>query len=308
MLALLRRRKQTTHLIMKQILVPTDFSDAAQTAVKVASGIAEKQNAGLILLHILEFPGGAVFTGDGQVLTLENWRQNISSAAEIEGAKQKLERLSKELKGKGLSVKSHLTLGSPFQSIDTLITEENVDLVVMGTAGHSRLEEMIIGSNTEKVVRHARCPVLTVHPGYVPNEFRNIAYATNLSATDEAFAEVVVNTREMYGGKIHLLRINTPANFDSDFKVKEEMEKFARRVRLVNYTVNSFNAFSEEEGILDFANLIDADLIALSTHGRTGLAHVLAGSIAEDVANHSRRPVLTMVTTRRAAHRVVAER
>jgi nucleotide-binding universal stress UspA family protein len=102
----------------------------------------------------------------------------------------------------------------------------------------------------------------------------------------------------MYNGTIHLVRINTPLNFESDVKVKKDMEAFARRIGLKNYTINSFSHYQEEEGIIHFAKTIDADLIALSTHGRTGFAHVLAGSIAEDVANHSVIPVLTYVTKR----------
>jgi nucleotide-binding universal stress UspA family protein len=60
--------------------------------------------------------------------------------------------------------------------------------------------------------------------------------------------------------------------------------------------MNVFSDFSEEEGILHFATSVSADLIAMATHGRTGFAHVLVGSIAEDVVNHSSRPVLTYVT------------
>jgi nucleotide-binding universal stress UspA family protein len=61
-------------------------------------------------------------------------------------------------------------------------------------------------------------------------------------------------------------------------------------------TLNVYNDRSEEEGILNFAATINADLIAMATHGRTGLSHALIGSIAEDVVNHSKRPVLTYVT------------
>ncbi len=62
-----------------------------------------------------------------------------------------------------------------------------------------------------------------------------------------------------------------------------------------NYTINVYNDLGEEEGIIYFADSINADLIAMATHGRTGFAHVMAGSIAEDVVGHSKRPVLTFV-------------
>lgn len=281
---------------MKTILVPTDFSPAAKAATNVAATIALKEKAQLVLLHAVEIPASGSFNVEGEVLTTHNWNEKIFSMKLIESAKQKLERLSLDLDKKGVNSIHRLRLGSPFAGIHEFITNETVDLVVMGTAGHSKLEEMIIGSNTEKVVRHAKCPVLTVHQTPLKTDFKNIVYATNLEAEEDAFAKVVINTREMYNGTIHLVRINTPMNFESDVKVKKDMEAFARQVNLTDYTINTFNHYNEEEGIIHFAKNIGADLIALSTHGRTGLAHVLAGSIAEDLANHSVIPVLTYVT------------
>jgi nucleotide-binding universal stress UspA family protein len=77
--------------------------------------------------------------------------------------------------------------------------------------------------------------------------------------------------------------------------VREYMEKFAKKLGLKNYTINIFNDITEEDGIIYFAETIEADLIAMATHGRTGFAHVMAGSIAEDVVGHAKRPVLTFV-------------
>ena len=78
--------------------------------------------------------------------------------------------------------------------------------------------------------------------------------------------------------------------------VKKYMQDFAKKLQLKNFTINIFNDLSEEEGIIYFADSINADLVAMATHGRTGFAHVLAGSIAEEVVSHSKRPVLTFVT------------
>jgi nucleotide-binding universal stress UspA family protein len=285
---------------MKKILVPTDFSPAAQVAGEVATSIAEKEKAQVIFLHVIELPAQSSLNVEGEVLTTENWDEKIFSKKLIEAAKQKLARLTATAVTKGIQAIYQLRLGSPFYGIRELITEQKVDLIVMGTAGHSKLEEMIIGSNTEKVVRHSECPVLTVHPMQVNRDFKNIVYATNLSADEESFGKVVINTREMYNGTVHLVRINTPLNFETDVKVKKDLETFARRIGLRNYTINTFNHHKEEDGIIQFAKSIDADLIALSTHGRTGFAHVMAGSIAEDLANHSAIPVLTYVTKKKS--------
>jgi nucleotide-binding universal stress UspA family protein len=166
----------------------------------------------------------------------------------------------------------------------------------MGTAGMTKLEESIIGSNTEKVVRHSNCPVLTVHKKPGNSDFKNIVYATALSKDEEVFSRVIRRTQQLYDSTVHLVRINTPGNFQRDAVVKKAMADFGKKLQLKNFTINVFNDLTEEEGIIYFADSINADMIAMATHGRTGFAHVLAGSIAEDVVSHSKRPVLTFVT------------
>lgn len=285
---------------MKRILVPTDFSKPAQIAIDVASEIARKSNAELILLHVVEEATGGSFNIEGQVSgSSENWEDKIFTMRLIERAKKQILKMAEDSRLAGIKVKQELRLGTPFHGMRTIITDQKVDLVVMGTAGLTKLEEMIIGSNTEKVVRHSNCPVLTVHKKPLRSDFKNIVYATSMSQDEETFSRIVRKTQQLYDATIHLVRINTPGNFQRDAVVKKYMQDFAKKLQLKNYTINVFNDLTEEEGIIYFADSINADLIAMATHGRTGFAHVLAGSIAEDVVSHSKRPVLTFVTKHR---------
>jgi nucleotide-binding universal stress UspA family protein len=281
---------------MKKILVPTDFSMAAKNAIKVAANIAKKANGKLILLHVIEQPSGESYTITGEVVSSNNWEDKLFILKLIEKSKNQLAALADELKEDGVKVTTELRLGNAYHGIRTIITETDVDLVVMGTAGHSKIEEMIIGSTTEKVVRHAHCPVLTIHGKPSNNEYKNIVYATSLNDNEKDFASVIKNTQKLYDSTVHLVRINTPNNFQPDEKVTKAMETFAKKLKLGNYTLNIFNDYSEEEGIIRFSESINADMIAMATHGRKGFAHVLVGSIAEDVVNHAKRPVLTFVT------------
>jgi nucleotide-binding universal stress UspA family protein len=283
---------------MKKILVPTDFSKPAKWATEVAAGIAKKSNAEIILLHIIEVPSSDSFNVEGQISDPRDWEEKLFTVKLVEKSKKQLSDAAEEIALGGLSVKQELRLGNPFHGMKTAITDQKVDLVVMGTSGRSKLEEMIVGSNTEKVVRYAKCPVLTVHEKPSNKGFKSIVYATSLSEDEKSFSDVVIRAQEMYGATVHLVRINTPMNFRPDAVTKKIMESFAKKLRLKNFTLNIFNDWSEEEGIIHFAASINADLIAMATHGRTGFAHVLAGSIAEDVANHAIRPVLTYVTKR----------
>lgn len=281
---------------MKKILVPTDFSTPAKLAVEVACEIAKKAYAEILLLHVIEIPSNESFSVEGQIGQINEWDNKLYTLKLIEVTKKQMAVQAKVAEDFGVKVSTRIKIGNPFHGIRTTIAEQKADLIVMGTSGHSRLEEMIVGSNTEKVVRHSKCPVLTVHEKSNGVNFKNIVYATSMNNSEKAFAEVVKNAQEMYGATVHLVRVNTPMNFKPDTVVKPIMEAFAKKVGLQNYKTHVFNDFSEEEGIIHFADSIKADLIAMATHGRTGFAHVLAGSIAEDVANHARKPVLTYVT------------
>jgi nucleotide-binding universal stress UspA family protein len=216
----------------------------------------------------------------------------------IERGRQQLRDAATRLTEQGLpEVHQELRLGNIFHGIRQMITDHDVDLIVMGTSGLTKFEEILVGSNTEKVVRFSKCPVLTVHQRWDSlTTIKDIVYATSMVENEKHFSTVVKRTQEIFGAKVHLVRINTPMNFQPDVTVKKVMEEFAHKNRLTNYTLNIFNDYSEDEGIIHFANDIKADLIAMATHGRTGLSHVLVGSIAEDVVNHAARPVLTWVT------------
>jgi len=280
---------------MKKILVPTDFSKTSVTALEVAVEIAKKSGAEITLLHVVEeaTPDSYNITGEWQ--TNEDWSDKLFTLKLLEKAKGQLEKLVLDPRFSSVKVNGELRLGNPFHGMRTIITEHKVDLVVMGTQGKSKMEEMIIGTNTERVVRHSKCPVLSVHKKPAKVDFKNIVYATAMHKDEEVFTKIIKRTQQLYDSTIHLVRVNTPGDFQRDYVVREYMEKFAKKLGLKNYTINIFNDITEEEGIIYFAETIDADLIAMATHGRTGFAHVMAGSIAEDVVGHAKRPVLTFV-------------
>jgi nucleotide-binding universal stress UspA family protein len=279
---------------MKKILVPTDFSKTSIIALETAFDIAKKAGADIYLLHVVEeaTPDSYLISGEWQK---DNWDDRLFTFKLLEKAKKQLEKLVQEPRFSAVKLVGELRLGNPFHGMNAIIAEQKVDLVVMGTRGQTNLESMVIGTNTERIVRHSRCPILTVHKKPASTDFKNIVYATTMSKEEEVFSRIVKSTQKIYDSTIHLVRVNTPGDFQRDNVVKDYMNKFAKSLQLKNFTINVYNDLNEEEGILYFADSIDADMIAMATHGRTGFAHVLAGSIAEDVVNKAKRPVLTFV-------------
>jgi len=285
---------------MKKILVPTDFSKEASIATDLGFDIAKKAGADLVLFHVLE--GGSTTSGsfnvEGQVATKATGMDKLFMIKLIEKAKKQLQKAVSDPRYSSVRVEGMLRMGNPYHGMRTIIAEQKADLVIMGTAGRTGVEGMVIGSNTEKIIRSSHCPVLTVQKKPATSDFKNIVFATSLSTNEEVFAKIIKRTQAIYNSTIHLVRINTPGDFQRDYIVKGYMEKFAKKLMLKNFTLNIFNDLSVEEGVIRYADMINADLIAMATHGRSGFAHVIAGSVAEDVASHSTRPVLTFVVKR----------
>lgn len=277
---------------MKTILVPTDFSAEAKVAMQVGIQLAQKFGSTLIALHVLESVDEGSFNVEGESTGFGSWEDKLFNMKMIQKGKKDLAKVDADLAEAGIKYKTVLRLGDAFHGISTLVAENKADLVVMGTRGSSGYEEVLIGSNTEKVVRRAACPVLSV-TRKPSNGWKNIAWATSLRAEDVVLPPVLKSIVEAFNATVHIVRVNTPGLFLADGISKEKLQEFATKLKLKNYTLNIYNDHSEEEGIIRFADSIGADMIALSTHGRTGLAHVLNGSIAEDVVNHAKRPVLT---------------
>jgi len=281
---------------MKKILVPTDFSKNASIATSVAADVARKSGADLVLLHVIEGVAGGSFNVEGEVSSLKDDAEDrLFNYRLIEKARKQLEKTVLDPSIRDVKADGELRVGNPFHAMRTMLDQKKFDLVVMGTSGHTKIEEMLIGTNTEKIVRLAKCPVLTVNKKPSSNHFKDIVYATSMAKEEEVFSRMVKRTQQIYNSNIHLVRINTPADFQRDFTVKDQMNRFAKKLGLKNYTISVYNDFNVEEGVIRFADTLDADMIAMATHGRTGFAHVIAGSVAEEVVGHAKRPVLTFV-------------
>jgi len=135
--------------------------------------------------------------------------------------------------------------------------------------------------------------VLTVKNRQPEFDVREIVLASDFKREAGQAMQRFKTFQELFGARLHLVYINTPGAFESSGNLYRKLEDAARRYGLQNYSINIYNDTVEEDGILHFAQDIRADLIMMATHGRTGLAHLLSGSIAEDLVNHTTIPVLT---------------
>jgi nucleotide-binding universal stress UspA family protein len=272
---------------MKKILVPTDFSDHAEYALKVAAQIARKNNGEIFLMHMLELPNqGSDAVGAG------------SDIPEIMFFMKKAHERFDEIKSApyldGLEVTEAVQFEKAFEGIIGASKKHNIDLIVMGSHGASGFHEMFIGSNTEKVVRTSDVPVLVIKKEQGEFNPEKFVFASNFSDEIKKPFAKVVEFANSFSTHLHMVLINTPNDFKSTHAAEKTMHDFASQFEIRNnYTTHIYNDVNVEKGILHFANSVNADLIGMCTHGRQGLAHFFNGSISEDLVNHAVRPVVT---------------
>lgn len=277
---------------MKRILVPTDFSEQAQYAFEVAVNIARRTGGAIKLLHVVEMPNSASFSATGDTIYHDNMEQ-VYIMRLLETTKGNMARLINKVNHAGVDVVQEVDVASIVGKIKRVVAEDKVDLIVMGSKGSSGMDEFLIGSNTEKVVRTAHCPVLTIKQHQPEFDIKEIVLASDFRREIGKAMESFKFFQQLFGARLHLVYINTPGAFESSTNLRSKLAHAAEKYNLHNYTINVYNDTIEEDGILHFAEDIDADMIMMATHGRTGLSHLLSGSIAEDLVNHTSRPVLT---------------
>ena len=162
----------------------------------------------------------------------------------------------------------------------------------MGTSGTSNLEDWFVGSNTEKVVRMAKCPVVSVPQPFSIKNVRRIVFPTNFDINEHLVAHLKEWVK-LCNATLYLLRVNTPHNYESPQRLQDQLLKTAARYQFDNFETHVESNITVEGGILSFADQYGADMIAMATHGKRGLFHLFSGSIAEDVVNHTLKPVWT---------------
>lgn len=274
---------------MKKIIVPIDFSEHSEYALEAAANLAQKYDAELLVLHMLEL-SNAILTADSSAL-------NEEAVFYLKLAEQKFETFLDKPYLENVNVTPIVKHFKVWSEINDVANEHDANLIIMGSHGASGVKEVLVGSNTEKVVRHADIPVLVIKHNPILFDFENGVFASDFSDDSVEPYLKARTTFEKLGAKMHLVYVNSPdGNFRSSSEIDKKVSDFLRKADgdLENLpSVSVVSDYSIEKGILNFANVIGADVIAVATNGRKGLAHFFEGSISEDIANHSTLPVMT---------------
>lgn len=284
--------------MFRKILFPIDLSTVSQ---KVMDCIPDLRSAGLqkaIIVHVID-----IRVAGGAAASLKEYDQQI-----LDKEKARLEK-------DGLRIKVKVLIGIPFLEIVGLAQKENVSMIVMGAKGESFVEQVLLGSTTENVVRYARRPVLVQKFAPVrakskeecdlagKNVFKRVLYATDFSDSAEKVIdylkqmknagceEIVVyhvqDTRMLYHHSKKKLEEFNRIDLNRLQKIKTRLEQFG--FKNVKTKLETGVSISK---ILETSDKLDVSLIAMGAHGRSKVAEMLLGSVSENVVRQSTKPVL----------------
>ncbi|MEP0984275.1 universal stress protein [Ekhidna sp.] len=274
---------------MKKIVVPVDFSEQASYALDFAIELNDKVKGEIILVHVVDIPVGHLnFTGEVNSSGMESFY----TGEFIKATHNKLEEWSKRVIDKNQKVSVHMKYGNAFTNISKIIAEESATWIIMGSKGASGLREVFIGSNAERMIRHAECPVFIIKGETHLKDIKSMAFASDLSKEQDLIAYHAKDIQELLGLNMHVVKVKTPYNWLEEVQVKKMLEHFAERNHLKDFTTSTIEADFVDTGAVKFAEDVNAGLIVMGTHGKKGIAHIIGGSIAEDVVNESKIPIL----------------
>jgi len=297
----------------RKVLVATDFSEAAAAALGRAAQLAERAEAELTVVHVIEDPTGAVpatsFEFDWTIPPGEIRRaeRRLRAAAE-----ERLVKLIKPFQATIRKLRSEVCVGVPFVEIIRAALRKNVDLVVAGTRGLSVLPRLLVGSTAERLVRKCPCPVWVVKPEY-EWPLRSILVPVDFTPVSHKSLKVAAFLAGVWGCQVTVLHVvNFPGQRTTGESPDEEMDanrqrrefrKAAAR-RLSEFVAAHCTPAQEVQQCLavghpwrmigNMAQRLDAGLILMGSVGRTGIPGFFIGNIAEKVLRTCDRSILTV--------------
>ncbi len=292
-----------------RILVPTDFSRDAEVACRLAAQLAMRAETDIVLFHAL--PGAEMVRqvgrtmGKTQVAVLNDVREEL---------RQWFEAVVPAEVRRFLEVEFTVKVSEPTPGIALAAKRSRADLILMATKGRTGIAHLLMGSVTEAVLRSVPIPVLALRLGQRDRplaKVQRILWATDLSPVSEGAWYYALTLADVLAAEVVLLHVVRPAEMAGVAEqpvpppagwmerclapLEQELERRQKAVEALGLRAcRKVLVGIPAEAIVAEAQTEQADLIVMGTHGRTGLSHVLLGSVAEAVIRKAPCPVLAV--------------
>jgi nucleotide-binding universal stress UspA family protein len=287
----------------KRIVVPTDFSETAQTAVDLGAELAVYYNAMLDLVNAV----------DATVYAYAGYPFASLTKELLTSAEEALQQVKLPEAASGVTVNRYIVSGNPAAEVVAHAKRNDGDLIVIGTHGHGAVARFILGSVADRVLHEATCPVIVTkqpkgeikHPAQKARPITRVLFPTDFSETaTKALNRAVALTQDM-DAELFVLHVvddslvTTHVQHEREIILKElrrhaldEMKKQLPAELLENFdTIGAVKRGDPGKEIAAYAETHGCDLIVMGSHGRTGVQRVLLGSVADKVVRQAKCPV-----------------
>lgn len=275
---------------MNKILLPTDCQELGNYAYDFAHKIAAKTQASIHALAVIPAPANAVFDHDGNIKDDEG-----EDLSEWYDQKREIEaKLHAWQADKPDIVSMQAKIGHLDEDVVRLVEREGMELVVMGIPDVHGLKERIQGSFAERVVRNSPAPVLSLKCDRKGMEITDILLLSDFRHPEKLKLDTVKELQAAFGARLHLLKVNTPKDFQTTREVHLHMKQFEELNELDSTVFHVYCDKDLETGVANFSFDTGIDFVAIGTHHRKGLNRLFhGGSLAEGLVNHLWQPILT---------------
>lgn len=274
---------------MKKIIVPTDFSENAATALPFAKDIAARKNEKLLFYHAYH----AALPTTADPISLGANTEYLQTENDIvRHSKEHLQNIQTSL---GLDEHNSDVLtetGAAAEGLAELSKNADTDLIVMGTNGAQGAADVIFGSVASVTMREAECPVLAIPPDTVFKPFENILIATDLNHKENSVYKYVIELAKLYNAEVKFLHVN---DNEEDAAVELGRARTLFDELDVSYDKITFYSIASptpELGIQDFIKESDVDLLVMITHTTSFFDRLFHRSLTKKMALHTDIPLL----------------
>jgi len=274
-------------MIMKTIIVPTDFSPVALNALHYALALAKDLSAKIILFHSYQIP---VTFSEVPVVTI-----SLEELQKVSDAKlQELKNDAEHVTSHQVPIEAHNVLGNVVEELATLCNNYRPFAVVMGTKGAGAIERMIIGSSTLAAIKRLDAPVLIVPPGATYKAIHKIGFACDFNHVKDTIPveeiEVLVRT---FNASLHILNVDyKEKHFTGDLTA--ELTEINEMMAHLNPHYNYINSKFVEEGINAFADANHIDLLLTIPKKHNFWENIFRKSQSSELVLHSHLPIIAV--------------
>ncbi len=275
-----------------KIVVPIDFSEQALIALGQSYNLAREYDAEILLVHVME---------EGGILP------KIVTAKHMADVKKDIQKRLDKIavdasKKSNIEIDTMIAKGKVYEKIIEVAEMVDAQMIIMGCNSRKKLRARFIGSNALRVVREARCPVITIKGKHHRNGCKNIVLPLDLTKETKDKVRQAIEIAKL--GNKSAIRVVSVLQGSDEFLVNrltrqlEQVKSFIQKQK-VECTAEIIKTDKGRETlaqcVLDYANKVEGDLIIVMTQQEANITRMFIGSTCQEVVNNSEIPVMSII-------------